>query len=317
MAKTKIERNDAMERIKAIINDKGEVKEPPENSVVTCFSEEEYNSRKNYGRKHYAIKQQDESDYDNSISEGGSYVWHYFIPSERSFDNLNNPTISRLVYLATYVNKDNYIAYDNGQLLSRGQLQSLLKLGDTSFKSLLIEAKKYNYLIEDEQGFQINSNIFGKGKLQKAKDQRAAKLFIYSTRFLYEHATIDSHKTLAYMYMILPYVNLTYNVLCENPWETDKAKITKMSVDTLCAKLGLNISHSKRFVNQLLKIQYPDKNGDSRGVLVAVRAAKNDVIKEYLCVNPALYSIYANKEKIAQATGIEDIFLIKDVNDND
>ena len=54
MAKIKIERNDAMERIKAIINDKGEVKEPSENSIITCFSEEEYNSRKNYGRKHYA-----------------------------------------------------------------------------------------------------------------------------------------------------------------------------------------------------------------------------------------------------------------------
>lgn len=303
-----------MEQITAYINSNGELKEP-EDSIITCYTRDEYEARKHFGRKHYAIKQQDEVDYNNAIVKGGNYIWHYYIPTERNFDNLNNPTISRLVYLATYVNNDNYISYDNGRILSRYQLQDLLNLDTSTFKRFLREAKKYNYLIEDETGFQINASIFGKGKLQKAKDQRAAKLFIYSTRFLYEHATIDSHRTLAYMYMILPYVNLTYNVLCENPWETDKTKISKISVDTLCAKLGLNVSHSKRFVNQLLKIQYPDKNGDKRGVLVAVRAAKNDVIKEYLCINPALYSVYANKERIAQMTGIEDIFLIKEEGD--
>ena len=311
MAKIKIERNEAMEKITAYINDKGEVKEP-NNCVMTCYTEEEYESRKRFGQQRYKTKQQDGADYDCSINDGGNYVWHYFVPTERNFDNLNNPTISRLVYLATYVNKDNYIAYDNGRLLSRCQLQDLLGLESTAFKSFLKQAKKYNYLIEDDCGYQINPNIFGKGKLQKLKEQRAAKLFIYATRFLYEHATIDSHKTLAYMYMILPYVNLTYNVLCENPWETDKSKITKMSVDTLCSKLGLDPSHSKRFVNRLLEIQYPDMNGDKRGVLVAVRTAKNNVIKEYLCVNPAFYSVYANKDKITQLTETEDIFLIKE-----
>lgn len=311
MAKIELERNEVMEKITAYINEKGEIKEP-DDGVLTYYSQSEYENRKNFGRKHYAMKQQDESDYANNINEGGNYVWHYFVPTEPNFDSLNNPTISRLVYLATYVNGDNYIAYDNGRILSRCQLQDLLKLGDTAFKSFLKEAKRYNYLTEDEYGFKINTNVFGKGKLQKNKDQRAAKLFIYSTRFLYENTTIDSHKTLAYMYMILPYVNLTYNVLCDNPWETDKTKIHKMSVDMLCERLGLDISHSKRFVNQLLKIQFPDINGDKRGVLVSVRAAKNDVIKEYLCVNPMLYSIYANKEKIAQITGIEDVFLIKE-----
>lgn len=315
MAKTEIEGNDAMERITKFISDStGEIKDI-EDGVLTYYPQDEYERRKEFGKLRSKTKLQDEIDYENVVSEGGNYVWHYFVPAEHNFDSLNNPTISRLVYLATYINNDNYLSYDNGQLLSRSQLQSLLNLGDTAFKSFLRQTKRHNYLIEDDSGFQLNPNIFGKGKLQKVKDQRAAKLFVYSTRFLYEHATIDSHKTLAYMYMILPYVNLTYNVLCENPWETDKSKITKMSVDTLCAKLGLDISHSKRFVNRLLEIQYPDKNGDKRGILVAVRAAKNDVIKEYLCVNPAFYSVYANKDKIAQLTGFEDIFLIKEVTD--
>lgn len=312
MAKIEFERNKPMDKVKAYVNENGELKEISDNSVIIHYTEKEYEVRKNYGRKHYSMKQQDETDYNKAIAKGGNYIWHYYIPTERNFDNLNNPTISRLVYLATYVNNDNYIAYDNGRILSRCQLQDLLNLDSSTFKRFLREAKKYDYLIEDEYGYQINTNIFGKGTLQKTKDQRAAKLFVYSTRFLYEHTTIDSHKTLAYMYMILPYVNLTYNVLCENPWETDKTKIHKMSIDMLCQKLGLDVSHSKRFVNQLLKIQFPDTNGDKRGVLVAVRAAKNDVIKEYLCVNPMLYSIYANKEKIAQVTGIEDIFLIKE-----
>ena len=85
-----------------------------------------------------------------------------------------------------------------------------------------------------------------------------------------------------------------------------------MTVETLCEKLGLDVSHSGRFVNQLLKIQYPDRNGDTRSILISVKDTKNDKLREFLCVNPRLYSVFANKEKIMELTGLSNAFLIKE-----
>lgn len=300
------------EGIKAVVTAEDEVVPVDDSKVYKVYSKNEYEARRNFGVKHFELEKQDRQDFKSAVADGGNYVWNYFVPQEKNFADIINSTITRLVYLATYINKDNYIAYDNGKIMSRQQIQKLLKLDDRTFIRFLKDAKINNYLSEDEVGFKLLNEKFGRGTMGKTKKQLAAKLFIYSVRFLYENATVSSHKTLAYLYMIIPYINLKYNVLCENPFETDKTKVKKMTVATLCEKLGLDSTHCTRFVNQLLKIQYPDMEGDRRSILISVKDSKNDELREFLCVNPRLYSVYANKEKIIEITGLFDAFLIEE-----
>lgn len=298
--------------VEAIIRKDGEVVPLRDDEVVSVRKQSEVDARREFGVKHFEIEKQDRKDFLSAVGDGGTYVWNYFVPLEANFSDVINPTVARLVYLATYINRDNYIAYDNGRVMTRQNIQSILKLDDRTFMRFLKEAKANNYLSEDEKGFRLPLDKFGKGTIAKKKNQVAAKLFIHSVRFLYENATISSHKMLGYLYVIVPYISLTYNVLCENPLETDKEKVKKMSVEALCEKLGLDVSHSGRFVNQLLKIQYPDRNGDTRSILISVKDAKNDKLREFLCVNPRLYSVFANKEKIIELTGLSDAFLIEE-----
>lgn len=300
------------ESIKAVVTAEDEVVPVDDSKVCKVYDKNEYEARRKFGVKHFELEKQDRQDFKSAVADGGNYVWNYFIPQEKNFVDIINSTVTRLVYLATYMNKDNYIAYDNGRIMSRQQIQKLLKLNDRTFIRFLKDAKINNYLLEDEIGFKLLNTKFGRGTMDKAKKQLAAKLFIYSVRFLYENATVSSHKTLAYLYMIIPYINLKYNVLCENPFETDKTKVKKVTVTALCEKLGLDVTHSTRFVNQLLKIQYPDIEGDRRSILISVKDSKNDELREFLCVNPRLYSVYANKEKIIEITGLSDAFLIEE-----
>ena len=299
-------------KVEAVVVSDGSVEKIDENKVCTLYDRNEYESRKQFGVKKFELDRQDRENFVSAVREGGNYIWNYFVPLEANFDSVINSTITRLVYLATYINKDNYVAFDNGKIMNRSQIKCLLRLDESTFKRFLKDAAINNYLIEDSIGFKILNSKFGKGSMSKGKDQVAAKLFIYAVRFLYENAAVSSHKTLAYLYMIIPYINLKYNVLCENPLERDKTKVKKMTVAELCSKLGLDVTHSSRFVNQLLKIQYPDRYGDLRSILVAVKDSKNDEMREFLCVNPRLYSVYANKEKIIEITGLSDAFLIEE-----
>lgn len=298
--------------IEAVVMKNGLVKPVQDDEVVNVQSQAEIDARREFGVKHFEIEKQDRKDFLSAVGDGGTYVWNYYVPLEANFSNIINPTAARLVYLATYINKDNYIAFDNGRIMTRQNIQEVLKLDNRTFIRFLKEARANNYLLEDDVGFRLPLDKFGKGTMTKDKNQVAAKLFIHSVRFLYENATVSSHKMLGYLYVIVPYINLTYNVLCENPLETDKEKVRKMTVETLCEKLGLDVSHSGRFVNQLLKIQYPDCNGDTRSILISVKDTKNDKLREFLCVNPRLYSVFANKEKIMELTGLSDAFLIKE-----
>ena len=298
--------------VEAIVRKSGEVIPVQDDDVVNIRKQAEVDARREFGVKRFEIEKQDRKDFLSAVGDGGTYVWNYFVPLEVNFSNIINPTVARLVYLATYINKDNYIAFDNGRIMTRQNIQEVLKLDNRTFMRFLKEARTNNYLLEDDVGFRLPLDKFGKGTITKEKNQVAAKLFVHSVRFLYENATVSSHKMLGYLYVIVPYINLTYNVLCENPLETDKDKVRKMTVETLCEKLGLDVSHSGRFVNQLLKIQYPDRNGDTRSILISVKDSKNDKLREFLCVNPRLYSVFANKEKIMELTGLSDAFLIKE-----
>lgn len=301
-----------MDDIQGYFGRNGEVTEKNENQIMRVYDREEYERLRRFGIKHFEMEKQDRQSYLDAVGDGGNYVWNYFVPEQNSYENVINATVTRLVYLATFINGDGYIAFDNGKIMSRNQIRDKLKLDESTFKRFLRDAKEAEYLDEDDTGFRITSSKFSRGKLAKEGNQRAAKLFIYSVRFLYEHATVTSHKTLAYLYLIMPYVNLTYNVVCENPLETDRTKVRKMTVVELCNKLGLDITHSTRFINQLLKIQYPDRYGDKRSILVSVKDSKNDELREFLCVNPNLYSVFADKEKIYQITGLSDIFMIEE-----
>lgn len=300
------------EEVSAIVTKNSEVRDVGDDDVLIRYTRSEYESRKKFGMSHFEQEKKDRLSYLSAVSDGGNYVWNYFIPLEANFDKIINSTVTRLVYLATFINSSNYVAHENGKPMDRKQVQELLKLDDSTFKRFLRDAKENDYLVEDDVGFKLLPTKFGKGTIQKSDDQVAAKLFVYSVQFLYENATVASHKWLAYLYMIIPYVNLHYNVLCENPWESDKTKVCKMSVETLCEKLGLDPTHSSRFVNQLLKIEFPDRFGDTRSILVSVKGAKNSKIREFLCVNPALYSVYANKEKLMELTGLRDVFMLEE-----
>ena len=111
--------------IEAVVMKNGLVKPVQDDEVVNVQSQAEIDARREFGVKHFEIEKQDRKDFLSAVGDGGTYVWNYYVPLEVNFSNIINPTVARLVYLATYINKDNYIAFDNGRIMTRQNIQDI------------------------------------------------------------------------------------------------------------------------------------------------------------------------------------------------
>jgi hypothetical protein len=129
-------------------------------------------------------------------------------------------------------------------------------------------------------------------------------------RYLYENTTTKSHRYLAYLYRLIPYINASYNVFCSNPEETDRSKIKWLTAREMCTILGLDESNETRVVNTLFKLSFIDKNGDSRSVIKMLQDVKNGETRRFIAINPQFYQGYCITP--TEATTLMQEFLLED-----
>lgn len=107
-------------------------------------------------------------------------------------------------------------------------------------------------------------------------------MYCNCVRYFYDSCTrITDHKKMSYIFKIIPFVSRRFNIVCKNPWETDKNKIIPMSVGDFCEALGLDRSHARRVLKELLNVKI-------KGVPVlyfAGNSLNEDTWKLFVCPN--------------------------------
>lgn len=193
----------------------------------------------------------------------GGYVHVFYVKDELLYNKLNlNPAdVSRFLYLATYISYN----YKDGNMLvkkEKGQLKpmiqkdimKLMKLGKTTFFSFIKEMKDKELIIEKNNKFYVNEKYISKGKIKDNKDSYI-RLYIDTTRYLYEHCTTTKHRQLGYVLQLLPYVDFDTNHILLNGEKAEIRDIMKL--------LGLSINNKQsisKFKKSLLNftINYQD-----------------------------------------------------------
>lgn len=104
-----------------------------------------------------------------------------------------------------------------------------------AFRSFLKETSNHNVLKENQDGtFTINKHYFRRGKIRtKCDDYKFMYMRNLGIRELYEKSTVREHSRLAYLFMMIPFVHMKYNILCHNPLEEDFDKLELMSFKEL------------------------------------------------------------------------------------
>lgn len=169
----------------------------------------------------------------------------YFATSKDRCGSIKPQTLARIFFLATYLEHGRNELYRTERtLLKKSELPNLMKLSRQSFFRFWSEVEG-QYFTEREDGALVLCDDFFREALGNRRQEAGAKngfqkVFIESLRQLYWQTSISKHKYLGYLFMVLPYINWQWNVLCQNPEETDLDKVVFMTIQEFCEKVNCN-----------------------------------------------------------------------------
>jgi hypothetical protein len=149
--------------------------------------------------------------------------------------------ISRLIYLATYVNYDNTLMKTERTVMYKNDIKALVRCSNNKAFEAFYENMINNKFIMQQKdlSFKFNYKYFVKGKISIHKDYSYSRLFIEDIRHLFETVSARDIKKLGYLYQLLPYVSYEYNIICHNPIEKNIDLIKPMGLIDVATILGM------------------------------------------------------------------------------
>lgn len=238
------------------------------------------------------------------------------------WDDISEPTLGKLIYLATFIDNNNCICFDgnwekeissdnhgynhieyirNGIPMKKEDIRMTLNINRKSFSFFWKECIAKQLIIESNGSFFLPRNKFrfcDDSGVNKRKVPMI-KMFKHAIRYMYEHTDERSRKTLVHLYRLIPFINLTYNGLCENPFEMDKSKIKPLRLSKICEKFGIDKTNQVRFLNKLKKLRFIDKEGKECSVIRYEWLYYDEDIY-WIKINPQFYSGYVSEEAMVE-----------------
>lgn len=207
---------------------------------------------------------------------------------------LTQSDITRIIYVSTYMSKSGKLMKTERTSMSKEALQEKLKLKKSEFAKLYKKIIDLDILKEKEDGLYLNQKYFYigtlKGKLDNNFENMYIKAYIKQIRFLYENVLPKEHKQLAILFLLIPYINRKYNIICSNPLEEDANKVFPLTVKELAYILKYSdVNNFCKIILKLLNIKDLENNDILKIVMNGSGIQSASII-----INPRL--IYAGND---------------------
>ena len=242
---------------------------------------------------------QNTNDY---INDNLGYYFHLLYGDILKLD-LEPQMLVRFLYLCSYMNYQYTLVSGNTKAqkkISESELQDILKLNKTTF----FETKKYlldnNLIIIEDNKIKIDDKFVKKGKGVLKGDlinMEVTRIFNNGIQDLYNGVKPIQHKKLETFIRILPFINIKYNIICENPLETDIEKVKPLKWTELGRLIGLSPATSKRLRSELWSLKVNDS--------VAIGEFSTFLCGKSIVINP---SVYYKGNNIDDLAGIVNMF---------
>lgn len=220
---------------------------------------------------------------------------YYFVRSGQGiFDGISPAMVTRLIYLSTYVGyRDNILMLTGKTGMMRSNLQEVLGISKRN-TAYFWDAVSPQYISENEDGYLVLSdNVFKRGRMKRKQHIPYQQFYIDGVRKLYQAASVSQHKQLGYLFSMLPYISVEYNLLCHNPFETDMDKVKLMSIAEFCNEIGYNISNIGRLKQIYNAIRFDVDGRRERFCTMIYNGIDENNAK--ICINPNV--LYAGTNK--------------------
>lgn len=189
------------------------------------------------------------------------YIADSYLPLKESGISMQN--ICRVIYLSTFMSYENKLITDNNVTMTRKFMFSIMNLTDKPFRDFLKEVKSLGILIEDKENkcFYLSEKYFHRGHTTLKENKEFDFMFVFKTsmRNLYLSVSPYQHKTLSYLFALIPFVHFKKNVICHNVksknFETSKpfnlteiANVVGVSDEQILKKELLNLKVNNHYV---------------------------------------------------------------------
>ncbi|WP_163583418.1 hypothetical protein [Gracilibacillus saliphilus] len=161
---------------------------------------------------------------------------------------------TRIIYLGTFVSyqeKGSYLSHDNGNLIYKNKLQSVLEMTNKKeFYKFYNKMLEYGIIQEEVLGKSIikikwsnTYNFRGTAPSSELKNKNLIKTFDKQVRELYQEKDKNGKKVhtpnnLYTLFMLLPYVHLESNMLCLHP--EDSTDCYPLTIAEIAKMFGYN-----------------------------------------------------------------------------
>lgn len=267
----------------AVDEDTGEVTEakaviiPIGSRVITPKQQEAYDELKERQiKREMRRKIQDELGY------------FYFVMREHKFGNISAESAARLIYLCTYLNYNNEFMLTERKKMKKSDLKDVLGLSLRTTYNFWNDVKDTYISDYGEDGLKLVSPYIIRGHITKS-DELYKKFYLEGVRCVYEATAINKHRYLGYIFQLLPYINTEYNIICNNPNETDIEQIQPLLIDEICDILDYDKTHRSRFINIYRNLTFEYRGNKEYFVTFMTPLDRKELTKAF--INPhVLYS---------------------------
>lgn len=245
----------------------------------------------------------------------GDFYWTLFDTKEKYYPDISDDLLAKIVYLITFMDYETNLLVVRDSItepkrpMLKKDVAKVIRLYRTKFQKFWNSLMATGVITEQPDGSLRVCDKFCKGSLTD-KNATAMKVFTHAVRYIYENTDLRSQRYISYLFRLIPYINLRYNIVCKNPLETERSEVVRMTGKEVCRMFGVDDSNVRRFLRMLLhKINFVDKNGDTRSVVRYIVDGKNNVERAFITINPQFYAGYISKTDMLN---ILDEFTIKD-----
>lgn len=274
----------------------GELMDFSQQTIYIQTEEQRRQSKEQFKKYQEGVLQKTNAKEENSAEykEYGNFIWSVYSLSQNMFPQIKPSNITRLMFLSTYMGYNDYLI-DGRKSIGKQRAYDLLGLSDREFNRFYSDMIDTKIIIESDKKLYMNRDLFTKGSLSKRdvainiKNKKfLTRIYVDGVRALYSKATPRSHKTLSYIFQVIPFVNRQYNICCHNPLETDLHKIEKMSLGDFCDVISYDKNNTSKLYNILFEPQFEIK-GEIKTAMRYVVDKGFDKKSYSMFINPSVY----------------------------
>lgn len=217
----------------------------------------------------------------------------FFILKEHNPQMISATNYGRLIYLLTYLGYNNVLMLTQRVPMKKSDLGDVMQLSKWTLQRFWAEICP-TYIQEINGVLQVVNPDVIRGVLKQPGIYQ--KLYTDSIRKLYLSAKTTNHKYLSYIFQVIRYVNIEYNVLCSNPMETNSELIEPMTIGEFCECIDFDASHFCRLRSIYTSITFDVKGQQQYFLLfLPINNNPNDI---RMFVNPRILYSGSNYEKV-------------------